>query len=71
MTKVTAPWDAATVDALNAFQRLGHFHPFTCPNPHDGNRDLLATESGWICELCGYTQSWAIQMAVDVGRRAP
>jgi len=66
--RIFAPWDARTVAALNAFQKLGHYHPFTCPNPHD-DRDLVATESGWFCRQCGYGQNWAHSGMVDIGMR--
>lgn len=67
--RIDAPWDSATVKALNAYQRLGHFHPFTCPHAHDGDRDLIATPKGWICRHCEYTQNWTISGAVDIGKR--
>lgn len=52
-----APWDQATVDALNRWQTDGQFHPFTCTSGHD----LVATPAGWVCPIgaCGYTQDWA------------
>lgn len=41
-------------------------HPFTCgsgnrtdSNHLDGQGKLVATESGWICPFCEYTQDWA------------
>lgn len=60
-----APWTAEQVEALNRYQTEGWMHPFTCGNPartndnhpHGGN--LVATQSGWICEDCDYTQDWA------------
>ncbi|MEY9397985.1 hypothetical protein ABIF66_008809 [Bradyrhizobium japonicum] len=56
----TAPWTSSEVDALNRFQRLGVFHPFTCPDAHDGaDRTLVATHSGWVCCHCDYRQDWA------------
>ena len=55
-----APWTPSQVDALNAFQRAGLFHPFTCGGEHDdGGVVLTATENGWVCQLCDYTQDWA------------
>lgn len=74
MEKITPPWTAEEVEALNAFQTDGRFHPFTC-----GNKDrhpqiehpsgwtetvgevLVATEHGWTCTHCDYTQKWAHQ----------
>jgi hypothetical protein len=61
--KITAPWTAEQVDALNRFQRLGHFHPFTCIEAHDGaDRTLYATVNGWRCPHCAYQQDWAHPM---------
>ncbi|KWU19048.1 hypothetical protein [Burkholderia cenocepacia] len=42
-------------------------HPFTCANRHDGQHGreggdlgvLIATEDGWVCPHCAYTQNWA------------
>jgi hypothetical protein len=59
-----APWTTEEVDALNRYQRIGMFHPFTCPNHHemqDVDRALFATRNGWICAHCDYTQDWAHQ----------
>lgn len=71
---VTAPWTDEQVAALNEFQRLRRFHPFTCGSgnrsdaahlaarDHLGLRDngaLVATREGWICPACDYTQDWA------------
>jgi hypothetical protein len=57
---IKAPWTAAQVDGLNRYQRFGKMHPFTCPG-HDGggDRDLVATRSGWICCHCDFRQDWA------------
>jgi hypothetical protein len=56
--KISAPFTADQVEALNRWQN-GPVHPFTCGNDHEGNRDLVATETGWICPNCNYTQKWA------------
>lgn len=59
-----APWTPEEVVALNRWQS-GPFHPFTCPHRRDGHRTttdigvLVATERGWVCPDCGYTQDWA------------
>ncbi len=68
-----APWRTDEVDALNATQRNGIIHPFTCPNRGNGthvnhNGDLgalTATENGWICLSCGYKQDWAYEMMLN------
>ena len=70
-----APWTDEEVTQLNAYQRDGRFHPYTCGS---GNRSddfhkaaavnyglgdlgqLHATIQGWICPGgCAYTQNWA------------
>lgn len=73
MGRITAPWTKDQVDALNHYQRLGDFHPFTCGGDRgdeahrsfaqeSGDRDwglLVATPGGWICPVCDYRQDWA------------
>ncbi len=54
------------VKSLNAFQRAGVRHPYTClrgrdRNHLDGEGVLLATEHGWICLYCEYTQESALE----------
>lgn len=56
---IKAPFTAEQVDALNRFQHNNCVHPFTCGNDHEGNRDLVAAQKGWICCHCDYTQDWA------------
>lgn len=64
-----APWSEAQVASLNAFQRDGSFHSFTCPCEHsdDASVKLIATEAGWLCEApgCLYTQDWAHPFMVE------
>lgn len=63
-----APWTQDQVDALNAYQHLGAFHPYTCLQPHEGTaRYLVATTEGWVCTQCPYTQNWAHDRAVTLG----
>lgn len=50
------------VESLNGYQNCGRWHPFTCPC---GAGSLTATENGWICDSCDYTQDWAHQFMVD------
>ena len=54
--KITAPFSMEQVDALNAWQADGTYHPFTCGNCRN---ILIATVNGWICKYCPYTQNWA------------
>lgn len=58
--RIVPPWDAATVDALNAYQTAGVGHPFTCPVCPDSPA-LFAMSDGWLCDrpTCDYTQTWA------------
>lgn len=56
---VFAPFTPEQVDNLNHYQHAGRMHPFTCGNYHDGDHTLVATEGGWICCHCDYTQDWA------------
>lgn len=70
---IEAPFTAAEVEALNRFQQQPWFHPFTCPQRGDGKHHsnpvdlglLRATEQGWICEDCSYTQTWAHAFMAD------
>lgn len=75
--KVTAPFSADQVEALDKFQREGRrFHPFTCGNRGDGNHrvndidlgGLIPTTRGWICQYCGYTQDWAHAFMANPGK---
>lgn len=63
---VRAPWTGDQVEALNRWQGYGFVHEFTCPadgtngsHKHSDRRILVATEAGWTCEYCPYTQDWA------------
>ena len=55
------------VKCLDAYQRAGMMHPFTCGNRGDGNHFqngndvgvLTPTVKGWICQCCDYRQNWA------------
>lgn len=61
--RIHPPWSDDQVEALNAYQASGRFHPFTCGGEHANERyspDLVATTDGWVCpQRCGYTQDWA------------
>jgi hypothetical protein len=72
MGKIYAPWDKQQVKGLNAWQQCDWVHPFTCSNRnddahhkyaeehHEGDHGILiATEKGWVCPVCDYTQNWA------------
>jgi hypothetical protein len=74
LTKVVAPFSADQVVSLNAAQRSGALHPFTCANRGDGHHShrgdadlgqLVATADGWRCEDCDYVQTWAWRWMAD------
>lgn len=65
---IRAPWTQQQVDALNAFQVDGRFHPFTCPGEFPMcklKRELTATTEGWTCACGQYRQDWAHDMMLD------
>jgi hypothetical protein len=70
---IKAPWTIDQVHALNAYQRLGYVHEFTCPNNHGDkhSRVLRATPHGWKCAGCDYTQDWAHDWMVDKALHPP
>jgi len=49
------------ISNINKYQSLGFFHPLTCNNGHI----LSACDSGLICDICGYTQSWVPNVILD------
>lgn len=61
--QILAPFSSEQVINLNAWQRRGSIHPFTCVNhadaTHAGDGELVATTRGWICPFCAYVQDWA------------
>ena len=46
---IDAPWTAEQVAALNRWQELSYFHPFT----HSCGTVLVATADGWVCTDIG------------------
>lgn len=74
MNIVIAPFSGEQVQLLNECQLHidGELpiHPFTCKNRGDGAHGeeggdhgvLIATETGWVCPYCDYTQDWAHAM---------
>lgn len=71
---IHAPFSADKVQRLNEWQtNTGPGFPappFTCPNRGDGKHGdeggdtgvLIATEGGWVCPHCDYSQNWAHAM---------
>lgn len=66
---------ASEVLSLNAYQKAGVGHPYTCPNDHsvrrgepfEGHVDLHATPGGLVCwwPMCDYEQQWARDYTKD------
>lgn len=73
---IVAPWSDQQVRDLNAYQRDGRFHPFTCGacrdadtrRPLDDEHLLVATANGWTCPTCGSSQTWAWAWMADPTR---
>jgi len=51
-----APFTPDEITRINNYQTSG-YHPFTCGSV-DCRADLVATESGMLCPVCGYLQGW-------------
>ena len=58
---VIAPFSPRQVNTLNEYQFFDRTHPFTCDKGHV----LQATEEGWVCGQCEYTQNWAHEHIAD------
>jgi len=61
---INAPFTDDQVASLNAYQRSGAGHPFTCgndccPGAREGERVLEADRYAWHCPRCSYLQTWA------------
>lgn len=81
--KITAPFSPEAVQALNEYQTATcngmPFHPFTCANRSDPGHGreggdlgtLIATQDGWVCPVCSYTQDWAHTFMADPNRKLP
>jgi hypothetical protein len=71
VSEIRAPFTPEQVEALNRYQQGGWMHPFTCGRCRDRlgggpyQRSLVATEAGWVCETCDYTQDWAHPFMVE------
>lgn len=56
---IYAPFTPEQIKNLNEYQ-AGPIHPFTCGSKElNCNGVLIATEKGWMCPKCSYTQNWA------------
>lgn len=88
MKRINAPFTPEQVANLNAYQKRGHFHPFTCGSGKrcvekikitynqpgvikqgldelEVSTTLVATEAGWVCPNCDYTQDWAWEFMAE------
>lgn len=68
MPEIRAPFTDDQVETLNRFQVGGWFHPFTCGRraEHPDNEGVLvASNDGWHCPVCDYTQDWAHWFMAD------
>lgn len=71
---IRAPWTGEQVTGLNAYQKNGQWHPFTCGNhdcPAPQHASLRATPDGWVCDFCDYTQDWAHAFMPEMGLNPP
>jgi hypothetical protein len=67
---IHAPFTADQVASMNAYQKSGSGHPFTCGNDNcpgagDGERILVADTYAWHCPRCSYLQTWAHRFMGD------
>jgi hypothetical protein len=68
MPIIRAPFTDEQVENLNAWQKMGWIHEYTCGNKDKHPKDtgsLIATKKGWVCPYCNYTQAWAHDFAAD------
>jgi hypothetical protein len=71
---VRAPFAPAQAESMNGYQHSGAGHEFTCGNDacREAHGDpLQASEDGWLCDSCGYTQNWAWGFMADGSWREP
>ena len=58
----TLDLNPTTVEGRNKLQNSGRVHPYTCGNDDcrtkTNQAPLRATEDGWLCDHCGYTQKF-------------
>jgi hypothetical protein len=70
--KVTVPWTADQVASLNAYQRSGVFHEYTCPNMHPVRcPDRQCRDSTWDHECQEGTESHGVLVATPSGWHCP
>lgn len=62
-------WNEKEVEALNWLQTCGIVPPYLCRGDQSipfCKHPLLATENGFVCRNCSYTQSWHYGCAVKL-----
>jgi len=66
MTYTLSPFTQDEVNSINAFQKCGYWHPFTCG---DGCKSsLVATPNGLECVECNmYRQNWVHDFMANWG----
>ncbi len=65
MSHVYAPFTEDQVASINAYQKSGVFHPFTC-GCGDCRAVLRANTHGMVCDAChGWTQKWVHKFMAD------
>lgn len=75
ISQIKSPFTQEQVDALNEYQKVREFHPFTCGGDRtdkyhlDGEGVLVATIEGWKCPYCPYTQDWAYEFMTSSNPR--
>jgi hypothetical protein len=77
LEKIEAPFNIDVVQALNEYQTSTGdsrpMHPFTCGNRSEPGHSseggdlglLVATDDGWVCPFCEYTQQWSHAFMAD------
>lgn len=67
-SQIQAPFTDQQVEGLNWYQHHAPMHPFTCGKRdigHPPEAVLRATNEGWVCDHCTYTQAWAWEWMTD------
>jgi hypothetical protein len=62
MPLIQAPFTEGQVASLNAYQRCGQLHEFTCGKC---KAMLVANRDGWTCQCGQWRQTWAHDFMCD------
>lgn len=60
---IKAPFTDDQVESINAYQKAGVMHPFTCGS--GCGPDLVASVAALACPACGYRQDWVHGFMAD------